>query len=200
MIRRTFNFTQPITKATTAAASSTLLATTTMMIGAKRLSSGRLREVFHNPSDAEMKEVLEKMKTLVVIGLSTDKTKPSYHVASEIMNREGQSDEKTKLTLIPVRPVSEPGMKILGAEVKASLKDIPEEILQDDSTLVDVFRKSSDVPAVIDECLKLGVKHIWLQQGVFDNDACMKAQVAGRTVVANKCLMIEHHRLLNEQW
>lgn len=153
---------------------------------------------FQNPSDAEVQKVLKNLKTLVVVGLSTDKTKPSYHVAHEMLEREGQ--EEFPIKLIPVRPISEPGMKILGAEVKGSLKDIDPKVLQDESTLVDVFRKSSDIPPLMDTMIELGVKNVWLQQGIFDAEACLKGQKKGMFVVADKCVFIEHSKLLPDQW
>jgi predicted CoA-binding protein len=161
-------------------------------------SSSSATERFQNPSDAEVQKVLKKLKTLVVVGLSNEKSKPSYHVAHEMLEREGQAE--FPITLIPVRPLTEPGMKILGAEVKESLKHIDPKILQDESTLVDVFRKSSDIPPLMDVMIELGVKNVWLQQGVFDADACLKAKKKGMFVVADKCVFIEHSKLLPDQW
>lgn len=156
------------------------------------------KTTFRNPTDKQITELLKKMKTLVVVGLSTEKTKPSYHVVHEIMERDGQKE--FPITLIPVRPISEPGMKLFGAEVKASLKDISPEILQSDTTVVDVFRKSSDIPPLIDELITLGAKNVWLQKEIFDNDACLKAEAKGMFVVADKCIYVEHQKLLEDQW
>ena len=197
MIRRTLNFTPPIAQISFLASSSSFSTLRTAFHSASFPNSPK---TFQNPTDDKITATLAKMKTLIVVGLSTDKSKPSYHVVHEIMEREGQSDEKTKITLIPVRPITEQGMKLFGAEVKGALKDIPQAVLQDETTLVDVFRKSSDIPPLVEEAINLGVKNIWLQQGVFDNDACLKAEANGMFVVADKCLMVEHGKLLPDQW
>jgi predicted CoA-binding protein len=132
--------------------------------------------------DQEIKEVLRSSKTVAVIGMSPKEDRPSYGVASYLKSK--------GYRIIPVRP---DGDKILGEKVYHSLTEIPREIEID---VVDIFRKSEDVPPVVEEAIHRGAKVVWMQEGIINQEACTKAEKAGLKVVMDRCTKKEHQRLL----
>jgi predicted CoA-binding protein len=132
--------------------------------------------------DQEIKEVLRSSKTVAVIGISPKEDRPSYGVASYLKSK--------GYRIIPVRP---DGDKILGEKVYHSLTEIPREIEID---VVDIFRKSEDVPPVVEEAIHRGAKVIWMQEGIINQEACTKAEKAGLKVVMDRCTKKEHQRLI----
>lgn len=133
-----------------------------------------------NATSEEVKVLLSSVKTIAVIGLSPDSSKASYRV-SAYMQEHGYK-------IIPVYPKEE---TILGEKVYRSLDEIPEPI-----DIVNVFRKPGAVPAIVDKVKTLtGVKAIWLQQGIVNNEAAADAKAAGLQVVQNKCIMVEHRNM-----
>jgi len=132
--------------------------------------------------DQEIKEVLRSSKTIAVIGISPKEDRPSYGVASYLKSK--------GYRIIPVRP---DGDKILGEKVYHSLTEIPREIEID---VVDIFRKSEDVPPVVEEAIHRGAKVVWMQEGIINQEACAKAEKAGLKVVMDRCTKKEHQRLL----
>jgi predicted CoA-binding protein len=131
--------------------------------------------------DQEIREVLRGSKTVAVIGISPREDRPSYGVASYLKSK--------GYRIIPVRP---DGEKILGEKVYHSLTEIPMEIEID---VVDIFRKSEDVPPVVEEAIYRGAKVIWMQEGIVNHQACAKAQEAGLKVVMDLCMKKEHQKL-----
>lgn len=153
---------------------------------------------FLNPSDKDVAEKLRGLKTLVVLGLSDDPRKPSYHVVDELIQRQGQADAAIRFEVIPVRPDPE-GKSILGFQVKTLAECA--DIVKADSTIVDVFRRSEAIPEVMAELQKLGAKNVWLQHGVKHDSACTEAREKhGMFVIQDKCILLEHQRLVPEQW
>jgi predicted CoA-binding protein len=132
--------------------------------------------------DEEIKEVLRSSKTVAVIGISPKEDRPSYGVASYLKSK--------GYRIIPVRP---DGDEILGEKVYHSLTEIPEEIEID---VVDIFRKSEDVPPVVEEAIHRGAKVVWMQEGIVNQEARAKAEKAGLKVVMDRCTKKEHQRLL----
>jgi predicted CoA-binding protein len=132
--------------------------------------------------DQEIKEVLRSSKTVAVIGISPKEDRPSYGVASYLKSK--------GYRIIPVRP---DGDKILGEKVYHSLTEIPREIEID---VVDIFRKSEDVPPVVEEAIHRGAKVVWMQEGIINQEACTKAEKAGLKVVMDRCTKKEHQRLI----
>jgi predicted CoA-binding protein len=132
--------------------------------------------------DQEIKEVLLSSKTVAVIGISPKEDRLSYGVASYLKSK--------GYRIIPVRP---DGDKILGEKVYHSLTEIPREIEID---VVDIFRKSEDVPPVVEEAIHRGAKVVWMQEGIINQEACTKAEKAGLKVVMDRCTKKEHQRLL----
>ena len=128
----------------------------------------------------EMEQILRDSRTIAVVGLSNKRMRPSYGV-SEYMRDAGYR-------IIPVNPLEG---EVLGESAYASLEDIPEPV-----DIVDVFRRSEFVPAIVDSAIQIGAKAIWLQEGVVHEAATEKARQAGITVVMDRCILKEHRRLL----
>jgi len=132
--------------------------------------------------DKELKEALSSCKTVAIVGISPKEDRPSYRVASYLQSK--------GYRILPVRP---DGDRILGEKVYHSLMEIPREIEID---VVDIFRKSEDVPPVVEEAIQRGAKVIWMQEGITQGDAARKAQQAGMKVFMDCCMKKEHQRLL----
>ncbi len=128
--------------------------------------------MFNNP-DAEARcALLKKTRTIAVVGLSPNAARPSYGVS--------QSLQGFGFRVIPVHPAAK---EILGEKVYAKLADIPEPI-----DLVDVFRSAEFIDGVVDECLALGLKAIWIQEGIINEPAAARAQAGGMTVIMDRCI------------
>ena len=132
------------------------------------------------PPDGKIREILERYKTIVVVGLSQHPEKPS-HFVSKYLKEHGYN-------IIPVNPnTQEP---LLGEQVYPTLSEVPQEV-----EVVNIFRPAEDVPAIVNEAISIGVKVIWMQEGIVHNQAARQAMDAGITVVMNRCMMKEHRRL-----
>lgn len=132
-----------------------------------------------------------KNKVVAVVGLSKDSSKDSYHVA-QYLQTQGYE-------IVPINPTAD---QILGEKCYKSLLDAPEEI-QKRIEIVDIFRPSQDVPSIVDQAVQLKkrfgtIKAVWMQMGIINEEAAKKAEEAGLTVVMNRCMMIEHKRLISE--
>jgi predicted CoA-binding protein len=137
-------------------------------------------------SDDFLKSILNKVKTVAVVGVSSNPVRPSYFVARYLTLK--------GYTVIPVNPGLE-GQILFGQEVKASLSDIQTPI-----DMVDIFRRSEAVPEVVDDALAAfpDLSAIWMQIGVQHAEAAQKAQARGVDVVQNLCPKIEYQRLFGE--
>ena len=132
--------------------------------------------------DDEIKQLLRNWKTVAVVGISAKEERPSYIVASYLKSK--------GYRIIPVRPDEE---EILGEKVYHSLMEIPRDVEVD---VVDIFRKSEDVPAVVEEAIQRGAKVVWMQEKVIHKEAAANAESAGLKVVMDRCMKKEHQRLL----
>ncbi len=133
-----------------------------------------------NSNKQEIKKIFESVKTIAVLGLSPDETKPSNMVAAYL--------QEQGFKIVPVYPKED---EILGEKVYRSLSEIPFEI-----DMVDIFRKPDALDAVADACIKRGdVKVFWAQKDIVNNAAASKAKDAGMRVVQNMCSMVEHQAL-----
>jgi predicted CoA-binding protein len=133
---------------------------------------------FQNPSGTELKAFLERIRTIAVVGLSPDPDRPSYSVAMYLQNN--------GYRIVPVRPG---GGEILGEKVYRELAAIPFHV-----DAVDCFRKASLVGAHVDEAIALGIGAIWMQEGVIDEAAALRARKAGLFVVMDRCMLKEHRK------
>ena len=128
------------------------------------------------------RDMLAKSKTIAVIGLSDDPGKPSHYV-SAYMQQHGYQ-------IYPVNPsVSE----VLGEKSYVTLTDLVAAGHKPD--IVNVFRLPKFIPAIVDEMLQLGLKNIWVQQGIVNLEAATRAEAGGIHVVMDRCIMVEHRRL-----
>jgi predicted CoA-binding protein len=136
--------------------------------------------IFQNPPDEEIRELLRRVRTIAVVGLSPRTNRPSHGVAAQ-MQRFGYR-------IIPVRPAVD---AVLGEKAYAALREVP-----DPFDLVDVFRAPEYVDQIVEECIALGAPAIWLQEGVVNIPAAERARQAGLTVVMDRCVYREYLRLL----
>ncbi|MDP1536158.1 MAG: CoA-binding protein [Burkholderiales bacterium] len=128
--------------------------------------------MFENPDAAARCALLKKVRTIAVVGLSPNAARPSHGVA--------KSMQGYGFRVIPVHPVAQ---EILGEKVYPALADIPQPV-----DLVDVFRSAEFIDGVVDECLALGLKAIWIQEGIINEAAAARAQAGGMTVVMDRCI------------
>jgi uncharacterized protein len=135
-------------------------------------------------SDSQIKGIYQ-LKNIAVVGVSKNEEKPSHQVPKYLVEH--------GYNVIPVNPTVN---EVLGRKCYPSIADIPERI-----DIVDVFRKSEDVPGVIDDVLKKRdeIKVFWMQLGIYNEDAERKAKENGIDVVYNRCMMEEHKRLFDEE-
>jgi predicted CoA-binding protein len=124
--------------------------------------------------------VLRDSKTIAVVGLSSNRRRPSYGV-SEYMQSMGYR-------IVPVNPRE---TEVLGQKAFASLDDIPVPV-----DIVNVFRRSEFVPEIVDAAIRIGAKCVWMQEGVMHEEAAEKARAAGLEVVMNRCILKEHRKML----
>ena len=139
-----------------------------------------------NYPDNFIRGILNTVKSIAMVGISPKDNRPSYFAFKYLLER--------GYRMIPVNP-GQAGKEILGQKVYAKLSDIPEPI-----DMVDVFRASEHVPAVVDEALAMTPRPavIWMQLGVRNDEAAAKAEAGGINVVMNRCPKIEYGRLSSE--
>jgi len=135
-------------------------------------------------TDEEVRSLLE-LETVAVIGCSTTEGKAAHDVPA-YLQRHGYD-------VVPVNPFAD---EILGVEAADSLAEV-----EADLDLVDVFRPSEEVPGIVDEVLERkesrgDVSALWLQLGISDDEAAARAEEAGLEVVQDKCIKVEHGRLM----
>jgi predicted CoA-binding protein len=138
--------------------------------------------MFENPTKSEMEALLRRAKTVAVLGLSDTPGKPSHHVASEL--------QKFGYRIVPVNPAAQ---MILGERAWPDLESAMKNAGPID--VVDVFRKPEAVPAIVDDAIRLGVKALWLQEGVVNPEAAQKAKDAGIFTVMDRCMFKERRAL-----
>jgi uncharacterized protein len=131
-----------------------------------------------------MEDIIEEMlttaKTIAVVGLSDNPDRISYLVARYMQER--------GYRIIPVNPTIK---ESLGEKAYGSLKEVTEQV-----DIVNVFRRSADVPPVVEDAVAIQAKGLWLQEGIVHEAAGKKAEEAGLKVVMDRCIMVEHARLI----
>jgi predicted CoA-binding protein len=135
---------------------------------------------FNNPSLEQIKNLLQQIKHIAVIGLSPKTKRPSYQVA-KAMQGYGYH-------IIPVRPAVD---EVLGEKAYTSLEEVPDPV-----DLVDVFRAPEQIAPVIDACIDRGVKAVWLQDGVVNEAEALRAQAAGIMVIMDRCIYRDYIQLI----
>lgn len=132
-------------------------------------------------SDSQIADLLQRARTIAVVGLSDRPERPSYSVARFL--------QQSGYRVIPVNPhLRGP---VLGEPSYASLRDVPEHI-----DVVDVFRIPELVPAVVEEAIAVGADVVWMQLGIVHEEAARRAEESGLGVVMDRCTAIEVRRLL----
>jgi len=127
----------------------------------------------------DIEKIVRESKTIAVVGLSPNPQRPSHDVARYL--------QQQGYRIIPVNPnISQ----VLGEKSYSDLSSIPEHI-----DVVDIFRRSEEVPPIVEEAIKVKAGAIWMQEGVIHEGAAEKARRAGLRVVMDKCLLKEHRRL-----
>lgn len=127
--------------------------------------------------------LLRDCRTIAVVGLSSNPARPSYRVA-RYMQQQGK-------VVIPVNPHE---ADVLGEPAYPSLSAVPGPI-----DLVNVFRRSEEAGAIVDEAIRIQAKAIWLQEGVVDEAAALRARQAGLQVVMDRCWLKEYDRWVGEK-
>ncbi len=131
---------------------------------------------------------MKKYKVIAVVGLSKEPGKDSHRVAAYL--------KQHGYRILPVNPFVD---EVLGEKSYRSLLDIPEEI-QKTIDIVDIFRRSEDVPPIVQQAIEMKEKVgrpfvVWMQLGIVNEEAAKAAPRAGLVVVMDRCLMVEHQRL-----
>jgi predicted CoA-binding protein len=135
--------------------------------------------MFANPPDETIREILASPRTVAVVGCSDDPRRDSNRIA-RLLRSKGHR-------VIPVNPNLS---RALDEPCYASLQDIPETV-----EMIDVFRRSEVVGAVVEDAIAIGARILWLQLGVVDERAARRALDHGMTVVMDRCPAIEYPRL-----
>ena len=167
---------------------------------------------FTNPGPDEICRMLRSVRTIAIVGLSPNPERPSFRVARAMQEhgyrivpvrpRHGGAEPSgagvAASHLLPqsagyasnvskVRPLIK---EALGEPAYADLESIPFEV-----DMVDVFRASEHVPAIVESCIALGLPRLWLQDGVIHEEAAQKAQAAGIAVVMDRCMWRDYSQL-----
>ena len=133
----------------------------------------------HSPSD--IRKILE-LRNIAVVGMSNTEGKPANFVPQYLI--------ENGYNVIPVNPNT---TEVLGRKTYPKVSDVPEQV-----DIVDIFRRSEDVPPVVDDAIKKkGIKVIWMQSGIYNKDAERKAKENGIDVVYNRCMKVEHSVLID---
>jgi uncharacterized protein len=141
--------------------------------------------VFVNPPADQIAALLRSARTIAVVGLSADRTRPSHGVARAL--------QRFGYRIIPVTPNAE---SILGEPAVATLDLLPEALARDERVdIVDVFRRPEHVAGIVSDCIRLQLPALWLQEGVIDREAAERAVQAGIFTVMDRCLFKERAAL-----
>jgi predicted CoA-binding protein len=134
--------------------------------------------MFKNPSPDRIAELLRSARVIAIVGLSANSSRPSYHVAHELQG--------FGYRIIPVTPMAD---SILGEKAVADLDHLSDVLKPGEKVdVVDVFRRSEHVAAIVNDCIRLRMPALWLQDGVIDEVAAEKASQAGILTVMDRCI------------
>jgi predicted CoA-binding protein len=139
---------------------------------------------FSNPADGEVRELLERARRVAVVGLSPKPWRTSNQIAEFLL--------ECGYEVIPVYPRQD---EILGQRVYRSVAEIPDGV-----DLVDVFRRSEVLDEVAVDAVAARAPALWFQLGCVHQAAAERAAGAGATVVMDRCILVEHRRLLGSGW
>ena len=135
------------------------------------------------PTDDEIRDLFASAKTIAVVGLSSKRNRPSFGVARFL--------QSAGYRIIPVNPNE---TEVHGEKAYAALDEIPKDIRVD---IVDIFRRSEEVPEVVEAAIRIGARAVWMQEGVVHEAAAARARKAGLFVIMDHCILKEHRRLMD---
>src|ERR1700726_2248432 len=135
-------------------------------------------------SDAQLRAILERVRTIAMVGASSNWNRPSYFVMKYLQGK--------GYRVIPVNP-GIAGQELLGETVYASLRDIPDKI-----DMVDVFRAAKETPAIVKDAIAIDAPVVWMQLGIRNDEAAAIGEAAGLEIIMNRCPKIEFGRLAGE--
>jgi O-acetylhomoserine (thiol)-lyase len=139
-------------------------------------------------SDAQIRSILERVRTIALVGASSNWNRPSYFVMKYLQGK--------GYRVIPVNP-GIAGQELLGETVYASLRDIPPD-LAEHIDMIDMFRPSSEAPKIVEDAIAIGAPVVWMQLGIRNDEAAETAEKAGIEIIMNRCPKIEFGRLGGE--
>lgn len=131
-------------------------------------------------SEKQLKSLLSESRTIAIVGMSPKSQRPSNSVAAYLIAQ--------GYKVIPINPGHN---QILGLTCYPELKAVPTPV-----DIVDIFRKSSEVEAIVEQAVDIGARAVWMQQGVINDEAAGRAVEAGLVAVMDRCIKVEHSRLL----
>jgi predicted CoA-binding protein len=132
-----------------------------------------------NPTDEELRRVLTRARSIAVVGASSRPDRPAHGIFGRLL--------AAGYRVIPVNPHES---LVHGQKAYASLRDIPEPV-----DLVDVFRRPEHTPAIADDAVAIAARVLWLQSGIWNEDAAARASAAGLVVVMDECIGVVLSRL-----
>jgi predicted CoA-binding protein len=134
-------------------------------------------------NDQVMKEILLSAKTIASVGLSANPERDSNEVSAYLREH--------GYRVIPVNPTIK---EVFGEKAYPDLPSVPEKV-----DVVQVFRKSEDVPPIVEDAIKIGARVVWMQEGIINEEAAAKARAAGLQVIMDTCMKKNHRRLIGDQ-
>jgi predicted CoA-binding protein len=135
-------------------------------------------------NDKQLKELYKTIRTIASVGLSANVEKPSFGIVYYL--------QQQGYRIIPVNPTAP---EILGQKSYPDLLSIPDKV-----DVVQLFRRSEDVPPFVEQAIQIGARVVWMQQGISNPEAAKKAEAAGLTVVMDRCMRAEHIRLFGSKF
>lgn len=135
--------------------------------------------LFINPEPDEICRILSSTQTIAIVGLSANPDRPSFKVAR------GMQDFGYRI--VPIRPQVQ---EVLGEKAYSDLESLPFKV-----DMVDVFRASEHVPAIVESCIALGIPCLWLQEGIIHEEAAQRARAAGIVMVMDRCVWRDRSQL-----
>lgn len=141
--------------------------------------------MYQNPDDQKLVELLRESKNIAVVGLSDDPSRPSNEVAQYLQSQGYE-----------IMPINPKVTTVLGRKAHPSLLEVEGHI-----DIVDVFRRSEQIPEVVDQVLQMKQKPtaVWLQLGIVNDEQCKRIEEAGIMAIQDVCMKIEHRRLLGKE-
>ena len=130
-------------------------------------------------NDGQLKELYKTIRTIASVGLSASPEKPSFGITLYLKNQ--------GYRIIPVNPNAK---EVHGEKAYPDLLAIPGKV-----DVVQLFRRSEDVPPLVEQAIQIGARAVWMQEGIANPEAAQRAEAAGLQVVMDRCMRAEHQRL-----